>query len=461
MIKSNFVLAGIETMYSYYKLLVLENRDNVFNDNFTIDQFRQCSEKIFTAGLHSFGQNFTGRKKYNKYIENEADLFIKCKSIFKGSIELFIDSGGFQISIGRLEKNESEHLIELYHQFLIEKHELFDRAFILDLPPGPGCKLFTSFKDVYDYNIRTYTMAKNLPQEVRDKIIYIHHFRTPMLWDIYTRILDTDDMFDSFKYFATGGIIANASSDAAIPCIIYVLPLIPILKRFVEKGRKELHFHILGGANYRDVLFYEIFKKLIKEKHDVELEITYDSSGIFKGFMRGRVLMVERNGIIHKLDLKTNNLNSRVLGTNKTTQQLYFDALDELAEFHNFKKLGLTRVYNESSGTFTNDVRMYSALTILHTYAKVQTILRKKAAELYELYNDGKYKEFNMEMELITRNLNYGKMSRKQRAKSYSVINSLDMLSNIDEKYCQFLVNKHLAKDEFIDLDYKTRIMTI
>jgi len=459
MIKSNFVLAGIETMRSYWDRL-MENKDGSFDNHFNIDQFRDCASSIFTGGLHSFGQNFTGRKKYDKYISNEVNLFEKVKELYGQSIDLIVDSGGFQISIGRLKKNETELLIELYHEFLTNHHQCIDRAFVLDLPPGPGCKLFNTFEDIYDYNLRTYTLAKNLPKEARDKMIYIHHFRSPKLWEIYTKILDSEDMFNSFQNFATGGIIANQSSDAAIPCIIYVLPLIPILRRFVENKRTTLNFHILGGANFRDILFYEIFKKLVQEKHGVELTITYDSSGIFKGLMRGRFLLIFENNKVHKISLKSDSLHLRVNGTTKTMQQMYFDAIDEMTDFHNFKKLSLNAVY-ENNNTFTSTLRMNSAILILHTFAKIQTYLRTKAIELYELYNNKNYEEFNKEIELVTRNLNYGKISRKQKAKSYSVLNSLKMLENIDEKYCHHLVNKHLAKDEFIDLDVKSRILTV
>ena len=43
-------------------------------------------------------------------------------------------------------------------------------------------------------------------------------------------------------------------------------------------------------------------------------------------------------------------------------------------------------------------------------------------------------------------------MSRKQKSKSTSISRSLDMLRNLDENYCHYIVNKSLSKDEFVDL---------
>ena len=100
------------------------------------------------------------------------------------------NSGGYQISIGRLTKAESLTLYELYYEWLAEAHDVFDRAFILDVPPGPGCQVFDSFDDVFNWNLESYLKAKAYPEEIRKKFIYVHHFRTPQLWKIYTKNVD-------------------------------------------------------------------------------------------------------------------------------------------------------------------------------------------------------------------------------------------------------------------------------
>ena len=70
--------------------------------------------------------------------------------IFDGCT-LIADSGGFQISIGKLTRVESELLFKMYYEWLEESHKVFDKAFILDIPPGPGCEIFRDFKDVYSF----------------------------------------------------------------------------------------------------------------------------------------------------------------------------------------------------------------------------------------------------------------------------------------------------------------------
>jgi hypothetical protein len=461
---SNYVLAGFETLATYFKNFSIRNIQDNWDDNFTPEIMSNFLSQTCHGFLHSFGQNFTGKKKYDKYVATEAALFRDCRAfgIFD-DCNFIADSGGFQASIGRIDEHETDRLVDLYHEFLTNEHDCIDKAFILDLPPGPGCKLFKNFDDVYYGNERTYNLAKNLPDAAREKVIYIHHFRTPKLWDIYTQLLNSDGMFDAFKHFGTGGIVANQGSDTAIPCIIYVLPLIPVLKKAIAAGRKELDFHILGGANFRDIFFYEIFQKIVKETHDVELRISYDSSGVFKGLMRGRTMhILDETEVVRKIDLRTDCLPKRYHpNSNISVNDIIKDRIENMSDRFNLKRLDPFQIYCPDSGTFPDNFRMYAAMLVLRTYADVQLMLRRKANDLYPVYQSGDLQEFTQQCLTVTQNVNQGKITRKQKAKTNSLINSIKMLVNLDEDYCKYIVNKHLAKDEFTELDHTTRLLTV
>jgi transposase len=97
----------------------------------------------------------------------------------------------------------------------------------------------------------------------------------------------------------------------------------------------------------------------------------------------------------------------------------------------------------------------------LRTYADVQLLLRRKASEIYPLYQSGNLEEFNIQCGEVTQNVNQGKITRKQKAKTYSLINSIKMLINLDEDFCKYIVRKHLAKDEFLDLDPSRKEWTV
>ncbi len=413
-------------------------------------------------------------------------MFTKCRDMrIFDDCNFIVDSGGFQISVGKLTRRESDLLYKMYYEFLEEHHQVYDKAFILDIPPGPGCEIFHNFEDVYKQNLDSYEQARNLPDHVRKKVIYVHHFRTPKLWEIYTKILKDTEMFPDFEYHGTGGIVANMSSDMSIPCIIYVLPLIPLINQAIKYGRNYLNFHVLGGANFRDVLFYELFKITMKKKHNFDLNMTYDSSGPYKQVMHARFLHAKDNaGYIRKMSIKPKDMHQRFyhgerLDTGEfengdgsdgiTTETHYQYLMDQLADKWGFKRINIDSgygMYKNKSGIYTEtfhaDVKAYSTLYALNIYSEIHNEMRAFAERVYPMYASGALEEFYEECFDITRVINQGKLTKKQKIKSFSIPVSLDMLTNLDEDGCEYLVKKYLAKDEFIELfdDPRTKVPT-
>lgn len=460
MAKSGYVLAGFETLATIVDNFIKNSKER-YHDNFTREDISNFLAKTCSGFLHSFGQNFNGKSKPHKYMSQEEHLYKRCRDsrLFDGAT-FITDSGGFQISIGKFDRKLSEDLIKLYYEFLYEKHEVLDKAFILDVPPGPGCKIFETFDDVYNLNLKSYLIAKNLPQAVKDKIIYIHHFRTPKLWEIYTKIMRENELFKEFQYHGTGGIVANMASDTAIPCIIYVIPMIPLINEVKKYNKTFLNFHILGGANFRDILFYELFKLHVKNVHQIELNITYDSSGLFKGLMIGRYIQLDDGETLRKADLRSANINSRFKDDKKVGQVLK-ECLNEMARDNGFKEIEMDEIYDDVADTFFEEVKVYAMLYMLNQFAVVQERMKNEVKNLYQLYSSNNLQDFNNETIRVTQALNSGKITRKQKAKSSSISKSLDMLTNLDENYCQYIVKKFLSKDEFEDLNKKSLVQTI
>lgn len=469
MARSGYTLAGFETLCTTIEMF-MDGRRGKFENHFSKDQISQFLSSTCSGFLHSYGQNFSNKKKFGKYSEVEANMFKHCRNLgIFDNCNFVIDSGGYQISIGRLTRRESNLLLDnMYYDFLVDHCDVYDRSFILDIPPGPGCEIFHNFKDVYDLNMQSYQKAKNLSDHVRKKMIYIHHFRTPQLWKIYTKILREGNMFSAFEYHGTGGIVANMASDMSIPCIIYVLPLIPLLNEAKKYKRNYLNFHILGGATYRDVLFYELFKIAVKKNHDIDLNITYDSSGPYKQLMQSRYLNIKDNmNYIRKMNIREDHLGMR-FSSDQTIMETYQETLNNLADVGNFKRIDLNGVYGmyknrsgEWVSTFHYEVKLYSILYTLHIYTLVQEEMRKFANRVYPIYEAGDLKTFYKECFDITRHINQGKLTKKQKIKAYSIPRSLDMLRDLDEDYCKYLVNKFLAKDEFKELNGKRGVLTV
>lgn len=461
MVKSGYVLAGFETLITILNNFC-NNKQERFNDNFTRKDLSNFFDKTMSGFLHSYGDSFNKKKNHSKHNITEKKIYTQCRNTrICDNIPFITDSGGFQISIGKLDRTESKLLLKMYYdQFLLSYSDVIDRAFILDIPPGPNCDIFKNFDDLYDWNFESYSKAASLPDDIRKKIIYVHHFRSPKLWDMFEKLLKENSFYEKFDHFATGGIVANMKSDVDIPCIIYILPLIPLLNETIRNKKNKLNFHILGGAGYRDVLFYEIFRLHILKVHNIKVNFTYDSSGIYKGLMIGRCLpFIDENNTVQKLDLRSNLLHLRFKNTKYTNKETFSNILRQFSSKFNFKEIDGENIYNEK--TLNEEIKVYSMLYMLSTYSIIQTFLRKEAERIYPLYKNNNFHSYNIECESITVKLNGGKVSRKQKSKSYSIINSLRILETLDEDYCKHIVNKFLSKDEFINLISDKKILTI
>jgi len=458
-LRSNYLLAGFESLASILERWMTGKKAG-FNSNFTRECISNFHKKTMYGFLHSFGQNFSGRKSYKKYVKDEAEIFNKCRrSGFYNDGTFFVDSGGYQASIGKLQKKEVSTLVELYHEFLENECDSYDRGFILDLTPGPGCELFTDFKQVYDLNLQTYTRAANMPEKVRKKIVYIQHFRTPKLYETFNRLLKENDFFSKFDHFATGGMVASSAAGSELPCMIYVIPLIQLINEALKHNRKNINFHILGGAGFKEILYYELIQKHVKKVHDIELIISYDSSGIFKGLMIGRVIPIFYENILYKLDLRTNNINMR-FKDKYTGKDIFLREIKDFAINNNFKVLNQSEIYDDSTGTFFEDIKIYSMLYMLEIYSKIQTYMKDFADVNYKLYEEKDFIQLNTLVNKESNNLADGRITNTQRSKSNSLINTLDMLTNLDEDYCQYIVKKVLSKDEFTNLTHKPTILS-
>ncbi len=205
------------------------------------------------------------------------------------------------------------------------------------------------------------------------------------------------------------------------------------------------------------MLFYELFTLHVKKVHGIDLHITYDSSGIFKGLMIGRTMWVKDKNIIRRMDVRSENM-PKMFNDKITNTEMYNHMMDHLHYKHGFKKIKFDSIYSEKTGTWHQDVRLYSAFYILDMYKEVEDWVKEEAKELYELYKTDR-EEFTKQVTLLTQKLNQGKLTKKQKSKSNSIARSLDLLTNLDEEHCEYLINKYLAKDE-IPLSKNSDLLT-
>jgi len=451
---SNYVAAGVDT---YVQLMgkFIDNHPGFFDDS-CLSNFMS---KTVNRYLFSFGTgiNYKTKKLSPKHVQKFIDAVRTIRNRpFMANTKLYWDSGGFQVAQGGIQTKDMGHFCNLYYDTLAKNPNLYEFSFILDLPPGPGSgEIFQSYRQIEDLNRSSYeNCIKTVPESVRkEKVIYIHHFRTPSLFNTWQKFLFEEHLADGYTNFGTGGIVANMSTDLVIPIIIYTIPLSSILLFAKTSGLQKFRFHVLGGANYADVFYHKLFSHHIKQEHDIDVEITYDSSAIFKGLIIGRYIPVFiSNNNLMKMSIKSDQMNLRF--HDKTVEDKCYEVLKELSDEFGFKELGLpeVQIYEDSTQRFHPAAHMYFICHLLRIYKKLEVVSQAVVEDIYPYYKNGDHRTFVEECWKFVSSLNQGKKTRKVTAKAGTLFKSLDVLSNLDMDYNKYVIDKFMSKDDISGL---------
>lgn len=450
----NYVIAGADTVCSLFSNFL--NKHNSF-DIFDSSQFENFLHNNINRFLYSYGTGLSYAtkklpKNHNDRITKTVD-FIKNTSFMKDCI-LYIDSGGFQIANGAVELKDLHRFVDNYIEFLNINKNKYCKAFSLDMPPGPSSSMFSSYSQMEEYNRMSYSEFAKLPKEIKDKILYIHHFRTPMMNNTWSKFLWDEDLADGYINFSVGGIVANNSTDICIPVIIYSIPLADILNYCIQKGLTSFNFHVLGGANYIDVFYHNLFTYHIKKVHNVDVNITYDSSGLFKGLAVGRFIPVfKSNGTLCKMDLRSSVLHMK-FDREKTIEDVVYERINDISSHYGMKQLNRDEhpIYDEDRGTFNRNIHMYLMMSMMRLYRELEFYCRNYIQEIYPLYENGQFEDFEEKCAELASKLNDGKLTKKIKAKSCSISKSLDILTRMDRDYNAFLIQKYMANDDITSM---------
>lgn len=448
----NYIIAGSDCFVSLLGNFIDNHNSGGYLDDAKVNNFILNSIDKY---LYSFGTglSYKTKKMSPKHVDKIVGEIVKITGRpLMNNTKLYIDSGGFQVAMGAVETRNMPSFIEKYHTFLKENHSKFSYAFSLDLPPGPSSasSIFESYNQIENLNRMSYQATAALPQEVKDKMIYIHHFRTPSLYDSWSKFLWDEHLAEGIKNFATGGMVANMATDLTIPVIIYVIPLSEILKYAISKNMTEFNFHVLGGANFIDVFYHKLFSHHIQKVHNVKVNITYDSSAIFKALAIGRFIPVFKDdGTLVKMDIRSNTLHHRFENM-LTVEDKIYELLNEIADQYGFKRLTpeTDPIYDVERNTFTRSVHMYLICYYLRIYRYLELMCESFIEQVYPLYEQQKQFEFDEKCYELAKKFNQGKNTRKQKAKIASIFKSLEILTKMDREYNRHLIHKFMSNDD-------------
>lgn len=418
-----------------------------------VNKFLSSYGIVFERGKPVTGRiNQSYQKVFNKFRSKE---YLK-------DIELTIDSGGFQIQVGYIRKDDTSKLISLYHEFLEKNYNEFNYAFVLDLAPGATSSIYDSWEEMENYNYESYSRSAELPKEARDKICYIHHFRTPRINKSWNKMLFEDGMADPFKNFATGGLVSFAGGAQRCPVILYTIPLVSILLYAKKRGLKRFRFHVLGGSEWKDIVFHKLAEYHIKKVHDIDIEITYDSSSIFKLLALGRYIFVsDKKGKLWKMSIRSDSLHM-MHGRDSSNEEIFYRCLNEATVPYGMRKLepeidpiyvdgdikDIDKFAEEKTGRMTRLSYMYGIFHMLKLFRDTDHYSKLIAEKIYPIYESGDINSFDKVIYRIMQNLNSGRKSRRLDNRCGSIYRSLKEIEELDLDRMNWYVNQFMSGDE-------------
>ena len=158
--------------------------------------------------------------------------------MFQGC-KIYIDSGGFQISTGKIKPSLVDRITHIYYEWLCE-NKSYDFAFTLDVPPS----IVKYDIDEGMLNRKSYEIAVGLPDEIRKKMIYIHQFGSSASYHLFKNMLVDLDIVNKFDYFSLGGLVSGYREFPVHPVVFGMIPILRELKRigknFVNFNKKIL-----------------------------------------------------------------------------------------------------------------------------------------------------------------------------------------------------------------------------
>lgn len=442
---SNFVAAGLPSMQHHLDSALMDHPDLVNEESIN---------KLFVDNVNKFLTSFGVVLRRDVVIDNFLVVrYLKrlnkmISKPYMKNCQITVDSAGYQIQQGYMQREDIPKFIDIYYDdFIINNHQLFDKAFTLDISFGFNFNPFESWKDVKYLNYKSYEKAIQLPDEVRHKMLYIHHFRTPRLYEVSRELFS--NMASDFKYFGTGGLVSLSNTKNTPPCVMYVVPLMDVVKHAVDNNMKEISFHVLGETEFKSVLVHCFLEYHVKQTFGIDLTITYDSSTIFKTLGVGRyTYYMDDNHKIWKLPLTSEDIKNSFKG-GSTSEDIWYDIINEACTPYGMSKINKASqpMYYDNGG-FNRLFYAYCVFQMFHLFKKTTEYCRDVVKKLYPYYLDNDELGFSQRLRPYMLGFNNGRDTRKVDFRISNLFNTLRVLSDMDFDYTKYLVDEYMAAEE-------------
>lgn len=236
----------------------------------------------FNDYLASMGEPTTSKawtlfqinKHFKKLIKGSKEIKKKY-----GNKKLFIDSGGFQIIVGYINQSRVKEYIDSYHFILNKYSNDIDYIFSLDIM-NKGWNRNTLIK-LNDYSMDSSIKLIQKKPELKDKQLFIVHTRTLPVFELWKELMTKHEIYKYYERYSFGGLVGlkketNAKFSHFVPFTFW------LIQQVLNNKGKIKHIHMLGQSSRLAIFTSIILEKIFKEKFNLNIEITMDSSELMR-----------------------------------------------------------------------------------------------------------------------------------------------------------------------------------
>jgi hypothetical protein len=183
--------------------------------------FKYFNKYLITLGEPTASANWT----MLHILKHAKNIIIKEK-VPGQDAELMIDSGGFQIIVGKIRQERILEFIECYHKVLELYPNEIDKIFSLDIN-----NFNMTAKDIYDWNKKSTTMTiesmKKFPQ-LKSKVLFVLQNRNERVFEIWRKLFVENRVWEHFDLYSFGGLVGLKKStkvdfNHAVPATMWLL----------------------------------------------------------------------------------------------------------------------------------------------------------------------------------------------------------------------------------------------
>ena len=230
--------------------------------------FKYFNKYLITLGEPTASANWT----MLHILKHARNIIIKEK-VPGQDAELMIDSGGFQIIVGKIRQERILEFIECYHKVLELYPNEIDKIFSLDIN-----NFNMTTKDIYDWNKRSTEMTiesmKKFPQ-LKSKVLFVLQNRNERVFEIWRKLFVENRVWEHFDLYSFGGLVGlkkatKVNFNHAVPATMWLLT-------YAKKYNFEIkQLHWLGQSSRVVFIAMALLEKLYG------IYLTSDSSEIIR-----------------------------------------------------------------------------------------------------------------------------------------------------------------------------------